>query len=191
MIQRIAGPASRSTTFSGRRRLVILDEADNLHGTADRGGAAAMLRLVRETGQPVLLIANEYYEIDKALRDAAKGIQFRSLRATTVAQALRVICQAEGVECEADALMLIAERAGGDMRSAINDLQAAAEGVQIVSGSQQALDLVAKLFLNPGDTVVVPYDATRLDKLKLTTNIVQIVSQLAITAASLKAVGAF
>ena len=125
MIQRIAGPASRSTTFSGRRRLVILDEADNLHGTADRGGAAAMLRLVRETGQPVLLIANEYYEIDKALRDAAKGIQFRSLRATTVAQALRVICQAEGVECEADALMLIAERAGGDMRSAINDLQAA------------------------------------------------------------------
>ncbi|CAA9574229.1 MAG: Aspartate aminotransferase (AspB-4) [uncultured Truepera sp.] len=34
-------------------------------------------------------------------------------------------------------------------------LQASAEEVQIVSGSQQALDLVAKLFLNPGDTVVV------------------------------------
>ncbi len=37
-------------------------------------------------------------------------------------------------------------------------LQASAEGVQIVSGSQQALDLVAKLFLNPGDTVVVEID---------------------------------
>ena len=132
MIQRIAGPASRSTTFSGRPRLVILDEADNLHGTADRGGAAAMLRLVRETGQPVLLIANEYYEIDKALRDAAKGIQFRSLRATTMAQSLRAICQAEEVECDPDALMMIAERAGGDMRSAINDLQAAAEGQSAV-----------------------------------------------------------
>lgn len=132
MIQRIAGPASRSTTFSGRPRLVILDEADNLHGTADRGGAAAMLRLVRETGQPVLLIANEYYEIEKPLRDAAKGIQFRSLRATTMAQSLRVICQAEEVECDPDALMMIAERAGGDMRSAINDLQAAAEGQSAV-----------------------------------------------------------
>ncbi len=43
----------------------------------------------------------------------------------------------------------------------------------------------------PGDTVIVPYDATRLDKLRLTTNIVQIVSQLALTAASMKAVGAF
>lgn len=43
----------------------------------------------------------------------------------------------------------------------------------------------------PGDTIVVPYDATGLDKLKLTTNIVQIVSQLAITAASMKSIGAF
>jgi len=29
MIQKIAGPASRSMTFSGKPRLVILDEADN------------------------------------------------------------------------------------------------------------------------------------------------------------------
>jgi replication factor C large subunit len=128
MIQKIAGPASRSMTFSGKPRLVILDEADNLHGTADRGGAAAMLRLVRETSQPVLLIANEYYDMEKPLRDAAKGIQFRSMRSTTIAQALREICRAEGVECDPDALMMIAERAGGDMRSGVNDLQAAAQG---------------------------------------------------------------
>jgi replication factor C large subunit len=128
MIEKIAGPASRSMTFSGKLRLVILDEADNLHGSADRGGAAAMLRLVRDTRQPVLLIANEYYEIEKPLRDAAKGIQFRSVRATTIAQALREICRAEGVDCDPDALMMIAERAGGDMRSGVNDLQAAAQG---------------------------------------------------------------
>ncbi len=128
MIQKIAGPASQSMTFSGKPRLVVLDEADNLHGTADRGGAAAMLRLVRETSQPVLLIANEYYEIEKPLRDAAKGIQFRSVRAPTIAQALREICKAEGVACDPEALQLIAERAGGDLRSGINDLQAAAEG---------------------------------------------------------------
>ncbi|MDD2755330.1 MAG: replication factor C large subunit [Methanothrix sp.] len=128
MIEKIAGPASRSMTFSGKPRLVILDEADNLHGTADRGGASAMLRLVRDTRQPVLLIANEYYDMEKPLRDAAKGIQFRSVRSNTIAQALREICRAEGVECDPDALMMIAERAGGDMRSGVNDLQAAAQG---------------------------------------------------------------
>jgi len=129
MIERIAGPASKSSTFSGRRRLVILDEADNLHGTADRGGAAAMLKLARGASQPVLLIANEYYEIDKALRDSAKGIQFRSVRSPTIASALRAICHAEEITCDPEALQLIAERAGGDLRSAINDLQAAAEGL--------------------------------------------------------------
>ncbi len=128
MIEKIAVPASRSQTFSGKPRLVILDEADNLHGTADRGGAAAMLRLVRNTLQPVILIANEYYEIDKSLRAATRGIQFRSVRSTTIAQALRAICQAEGIDCNPDLLVTIAERAGGDMRSGINDLQAAAEG---------------------------------------------------------------
>ncbi len=127
MIDRIAGPASRFSTFSGGRRLVILDEADNLHGTADRGGAAAMLKLVKSASQPVLLIANEYYEIEKPLRDATKGIQFRSVRSTTIASALRDICKAEGISCDLDALELIAERAGGDLRSAINDLQAAAQ----------------------------------------------------------------
>jgi replication factor C large subunit len=129
MIEKVAGPASRSSTFSGQRRLIILDEADNLHGTADRGGAAAMLRLARNTGQPLLLIANEYYEIDKLLRDASFGIQFRSIRSTTIASALREICRKEGISCDPDALELIAERAGGDIRSAINDLQAAAEGL--------------------------------------------------------------
>jgi replication factor C large subunit len=128
MIDRIAGPASRISTFSGRKRLVILDEADNLHGTADRGGAAAMLKLVRSASQPVLLIANEYYEIEKPLRDAMKGIQFRSVRSVTIASALREICRAEGIACDPDALELIAERAGGDLRSALNDLQAAAQG---------------------------------------------------------------
>jgi replication factor C large subunit len=127
-IEHIAGPASKSSTFSGNRRLVVLDEADNLHGNADRGGAAAMLRLVRNTGQPVILIANEYYEIERPLRDAAKGIQFRSIRSSTIASALREICKKEGIACDPDALVMIAERAGGDLRSAVNDLQAAALG---------------------------------------------------------------
>ncbi len=68
-----------------------------------------MLKLVRGASQPVLLIANEYYEIDKPLRDAAKGIQFRSVRSVTIASALREICKAEGIACDPDALELIAE----------------------------------------------------------------------------------
>jgi replication factor C large subunit len=149
MIDRIAGPASKTGTFSGRKRLVILDEADNLHGTADRGGASAMLKLVRGASQPVLLIANEYYEMEKPLRDAAKSIQFRSVRSVTIASALREICKAEGITCDPGAVELIAERAGGDLRSGVNDLQAAAEGLSVLKTEDVATaerDVKASIF---------------------------------------------
>lgn len=127
-INSIAGPAALSRTFSGKRRLVVLDEADNLHGNADRGGASAMLKLIKNSCQPVLLIANDYYGLDRAIRENAKGIQFRSIRSPTIVSGLRGICQDQGIQCDPEALELIAGRAGGDLRSAINDLQAAAEG---------------------------------------------------------------
>lgn len=130
IIKSVAGPASQVSTFSGRRRLVILDEADNLHGTYDRGGAAAILKVIRDATQPVVLIANEYYDIEKPLRDACHGVQFRSIRAQTIASLLREICRSEGIECDSDAIMHIAEMSGGDLRSAINDLEAAASGLK-------------------------------------------------------------
>jgi len=41
-INKVAGSASKTGTFGGtnERRLLILDEADNLHGNYDRGGEA-------------------------------------------------------------------------------------------------------------------------------------------------------
>jgi len=127
-IQKVAGAASRMMTFSGKKRLVILDEADNLYGSADRGGSAAMLKLVRETDQPVILIANDYYGLTKPLREATLGIQFRSIRKNTVASVLKDICRAEKAGCTPEMIEEIVEMANGDLRSAVNDLQAALEG---------------------------------------------------------------
>ncbi|NYT01286.1 MAG: replication factor C large subunit [Methanosarcinales archaeon] len=145
----VAGPASRIRTFSGRMRLIILDEADNLHGNYDRGGSAAMLKVVRETSQPIVLIANEYYAIDKTLRDACLGIQFRAIRATTIASRLREICRNEGITCDPEALQMIAEMTSGDLRSGVNDLQAAAQGLTHLSVQDVATgerDVKASIF---------------------------------------------
>lgn len=128
-INRIAGPAAMAGTFEGTsgRRLVILDEADNLHGNADRGGEAAIINVVRHTSQPIILIANDMYAMSKPLRESALQIQFRAILSTSIAKVLRKICSKEGLNCDPDALMKIAERTN-DLRSAINDLQAAAQG---------------------------------------------------------------
>ena len=131
-ISKVAGAAARMMTFSGKKRLVILDEADNLYGSADRGGSAAMLRLVREADQPVVLIANDYYGLSKPLREGTLGIQFRRITKSTVLSALREICRAEGAACTPELIEEIADMANGDLRSGINDLQAALEGAREV-----------------------------------------------------------
>lgn len=129
IINRIVGTASTTRSlFEDERKLIILDEADNLHGTADRGGVQAIINAVKRTKQPIVLIANEYYNLPPALRSMCYSIRFRDLQARSIIPVLRDICSQEGVKAQGAALESIAENANGDMRSGINDLQALAMG---------------------------------------------------------------
>ena len=51
-IERVAGLASVSKTFSGRTRLILFDEIDGLSGNEDRGGASAVAKIVKEPACP-------------------------------------------------------------------------------------------------------------------------------------------
>ncbi|MDD2666624.1 MAG: replication factor C large subunit, partial [Methanocellales archaeon] len=130
VIQKIAGSAAQTGTFLGGasgRRLIILDEADNIYGDVDQGGVKAIGELIKKTHQPIVLIANEYYDMSKTLRGSCKPIQFRGVQSRSIMPLLRRICQEEGIDCDEGAIELIGNRAG-DVRSAINDLQAIAQG---------------------------------------------------------------
>jgi replication factor C large subunit len=133
-IERFAGRAAMNTTLGGSqegvsgRQLVIVDEADNIHGNYDRGGAQAVTRLVKEANQPIVLIANEFYEMSRGLRNACRDIEFRDVSARSIVPVLRDICRKEGIEFESDALQRIADANSGDLRGAVKDLQATAEG---------------------------------------------------------------
>ncbi len=135
VIEEVAGEAAKSATLTGARKLIILDEADNLHGNVDRGGAAAMTRLVKEAEQPIVLIANDYYEMSRELRDACEEIEFRSISPRSIVPVLRDICRKEDIEFDEAALETIAERTDGDLRSAINDLQAVAENAGTIDSA--------------------------------------------------------
>ena len=128
-IERYAGRAASNTTLGGGgRQLVIVDEADNIHGNYDRGGAGAVTRLVKEARQPVVLIANNYYDMSRGLRNATQEIEFRDVSARSILPVLRDLCRKEEIEFETAALERIAEQNDGDLRGAVNDLQAVAEG---------------------------------------------------------------
>ena len=143
VIDRIAGEASKTGTLGSGgsgRRLIILDEADNFHGSADYGGARAVTSIVKEADQPIILIANEYYEMSRGLRNACKEIEFRDISSRSVVPVLRDICRKEGVEFEQEALEAIADRSDGDLRSAINDLEVIAEGKNRVTETDVVTD---------------------------------------------------
>jgi replication factor C large subunit len=102
---------------------MVLDEADNIHGTADRGGYRALRELLEETQNPLVLIANDQYAVPWEIRAACVLINFRRLMDDAIVKELQRICRTEGIAAEPLALKVIAETANGDMRSAINDLQ--------------------------------------------------------------------
>ena len=118
-------------TSEGKRTLIILDEADNLFGRQDFGGIGAIVDTIRQTRQPIVLICNDYYELSRrsgAIKALAKQIKWQRLSASAVKTALRRVAEAEGVAATDETLQAIAEHAGGDLRSAVNDFQALAEG---------------------------------------------------------------
>ena len=128
-VQRFAGRASRYGTLFGKKRLILFDEIDGITGSADRGGLRVITQIIKKTDSPIILIANDAYNPRfSTLRKFCQLIKFKRLRKTQIARLLAKICTMEGIQADPEALKLIAERANGDVRAAINDLQALAEG---------------------------------------------------------------
>ncbi|MGC8995082.1 MAG: replication factor C large subunit [Thermoplasmata archaeon] len=121
----------------GKMKLIILDEADNLYEVrgpfGDFGGKKAILETVKLTRQPIILIVNDPYELFKGesgtqLKNYVEEIEFRALNYKQIASILYKICQLEGIKADRTVLEKLAQRSGGDVRAAINDLQLIAAG---------------------------------------------------------------
>jgi len=117
------------STRSGKLKLIILDEVDNIHKREDRGGETALIKLIKsQPRQPMILIANDPYQLSQDLRNLCETITFKRLDIRQIVKVLERICIQEGIKADRRALEAIARNAGGDLRAAINDLQAVAEG---------------------------------------------------------------
>lgn len=137
VIERVAGAGSTTASLTGSsKKLIVIDEADNLQGTSDRGGAKAILECIKNTRQPIILIANDLYGISPEIRLRCEPVQFRAIPARSIAPRLKFICAAEKIACSEQAIHEIAESADGDVRSAVNMLYASALGRDSI-GDQQ------------------------------------------------------
>ncbi len=155
-IENIALRGSRFNTFSedgsyldstkGQRKLIILDEADNFFGNADRGAIPMITKLIKETLQPVILIVNDYYELSRkcsAAKTDTLQVTFQRPKAPSIAKALARIADNEGITYDPEVMSIVAEKASGDMRAAVRNLESLCLGRTHVT-ADMANDLSAR-----------------------------------------------
>jgi replication factor C large subunit len=128
-IKRFAGLASQYATLFGGNRLILLDEVDGIAGREDRGGVRELTNVLKTTRSPVVLTANDAYNPRfSTIRKYCLVIAFKKPTIREGVSHLKRICAKEGIAADEEALKFIVERAGRDVRSAVNDLQALAQG---------------------------------------------------------------
>ncbi len=124
----IGESSSSRSLFGDEYKLIILDEVDGIHGSNDRGGVKAIGEIIKSSKHPMILIANDFYSKRlQSIKPKCQVIKMKKGRWNSISALLRKIAQAEGVEVEPAALKEIAVKSQGDVRSAINTLQALAD----------------------------------------------------------------
>jgi len=105
-------------------KIVLLDEADNM--TADAQQALRRLMEMYTASTRFILIANFPSKIIEPIQSRCAIFRFTPLKKEDVIARLKWICEQEGCKYTEEGLETIYEVSEGDMRRAINILQAAA-----------------------------------------------------------------
>ncbi|MEM2376777.1 MAG: replication factor C small subunit, partial [Sulfolobales archaeon] len=105
-------------------KIVLLDESDNM--TADAQQALRRLMEMYVDVTRFILIANYPSKIIEPIQSRCAVFRFIPLRKEDVVKRLKWICMNEGIRCDEEGLEVIHEISEGDMRKAINILQASA-----------------------------------------------------------------
>jgi len=96
---------------------------------SDRGGLAAITRLVKETRQPLVLTVNDERTLTRysaVFRTGVLRLRFYPIRDAEMASHLTRVARAEGIALAAGAIEAIVRKARGDLRAGMNDLEAIA-----------------------------------------------------------------
>jgi len=127
-INLVVGGALGQQSLFAKGKVILIDEVDGLSGMKDRGGIAAVTKLIKDSNYPIILTAHHPWESKfSGLRSKCNLIEFNELDYKDVYGALKRICKKEKIKFDDHALKSLARRSGGDLRAAVNDLQSLAE----------------------------------------------------------------
>ena len=114
-------------------KIIILDEADEMTSDAQ----TALRRIIEDTAKfcRFILIANNISKIIDPIQSRCAVFKFTRISENEIIEQLKIISQKEKINVDEKGLKEITNYAGGDMRHAINLLQAVASAGNITQAS--------------------------------------------------------
>eukprot|EP00929_Paragymnodinium_shiwhaense_P094966 TRINITY_DN5588_c0_g1_i1.p1 TRINITY_DN5588_c0_g1~~TRINITY_DN5588_c0_g1_i1.p1 ORF type:complete len:543 (-),score=185.83 TRINITY_DN5588_c0_g1_i1:397-2025(-) len=140
-----------------------MDEVDGMAG-GDRGGNAALIKMIKHTKNPIICICNDHSSPKvRTLAFSCYDVRFTRPTKTTIAQRVAEIAAAEGLDCDPIALEALAESCGNDIRHVINQLQAMSASAAYVAGGVNYTDMKGRIREIQKDqmAMVSPFEACK------------------------------
>ena len=123
-LREVLKPVTAQKSLLKKGKIILVDEADGI-SAMDRGGLTELLTLISSTPYPIIITANDIWSKKlSALRKKSELIQLKEIDYKTIKDVMIQILKKENYFVENDVLTKIAIKAKGDLRAAINDLQA-------------------------------------------------------------------
>ncbi len=123
-LKEILKPAMEQKSLFKEKKVILVDEVDGI-SVADWGGLSELLALIVQTPYPVIITANDIWKKELAtLRKKADMIQLKEISYKTIKDILIDVLKKESSFIDEKNITRIAMNAKGDLRAALNDLQA-------------------------------------------------------------------
>ncbi|MFA5107929.1 MAG: AAA family ATPase [Candidatus Micrarchaeia archaeon] len=141
--------AFSGSSLFGSSTLVIIDDIDNWKLSKIRGVVPKLTSLLKTGNVPVILSAQDAYDRAIAtLRPYCELVQLKSINNTDILSTLSKISDAEKLAISKSTLQQISINCKGDLRAAINDLQAKNAGASREQSKQQ-FEILRACFRSP------------------------------------------
>lgn len=124
-VEQKLGPKGVSLDLFGRRRLFLIDDADILASRSDSGGSAAISSFLKECIAPIIVTATDPWDKKlSSIRFECELIELKKINKLSIKKLIEKISIEEKIQINSDLINAISENSSGDVRAAINDLQA-------------------------------------------------------------------
>lgn len=123
-LKNILKPATEQVSLEKSDKIILVDEVDGI-SEYDYGGLGELLSVIESTSFPIIITANDIWgKKFSSLRKKCELLQLKEINCEMIKCVISEIAKKENLSINEDFISELSVKSKGDLRAAINDLQA-------------------------------------------------------------------